>query len=65
MAGRQWLWEPEVAAHTGICSQEAERGQGFSPGLLINAGAGSEGGAFLPQPSLETASQTRPRVCSR
>lgn len=54
-----------MAAHTGICSQEAERGQGFSPGLLINAGAGSEGGAFLPQPSLETASQTRPRVCSR
>lgn len=77
MAGRQWLWEPEVAAHTGICSQEAERGQGegemfssllffsFSPGLLIYAGAGGEGGAFPPQPSLETASQTCPRVCSR
>lgn len=31
MAGKQWLQEREVAAHTGICSicsQEAERQQG-------------------------------------
>jgi hypothetical protein len=59
-----------------ICSQEAERGQGegemFSLLFFLQSGApslwdgsGNEGRAFPPQPSLKTASQTCPKVCSR